>query len=146
MVLLYFLRYCTVRLKLFSLFLYLLACYVLFVWKYYKPTRSMYAKSLQSCLTLLPYRPWPARLLCPWDSPGKNTGVGFHALLQGIFLTYGSNLSLLRLLHWQAGSLPLVPPGNPHMSTHTKVAVISSTFMSTVDTGPPLGFLSFYPA
>ena len=28
-------------------------------------------------------------LLCPWDSPGKNTGVGCHALLQGIFLTQG---------------------------------------------------------
>ena len=40
--------------------------------------------------------PWtiPARLLCPWDSPGKNTGVGCHALLQGIFLTQGSNLGL----------------------------------------------------
>ena len=34
-----------------------------------------------------------ARLLCPWDSPGKNTGVGCHALLQGIFLTQGLNLS-----------------------------------------------------
>ena len=31
----------------------------------------------------------PARLLCPWDFPGKNTGVGYHALLQGIFLTQG---------------------------------------------------------
>ena len=32
--------------------------------------------------------PWTVApsLLCPWDSPGKNTGVGFHALLQGIFL------------------------------------------------------------
>ena len=29
----------------------------------------------------------PSRLLCPWDSPGKNTGVGCHSLLQGIFLT-----------------------------------------------------------
>jgi len=29
----------------------------------------------------------PSRLLCPWDSPGKNTGVGSHALLQEIFLT-----------------------------------------------------------
>ena len=28
----------------------------------------------------------PTRILCPWDSPGKNTGVGFHALLQGICL------------------------------------------------------------
>ena len=53
----------------------------------------------------------PARLLCPWDSPGKNTAVGCHALLQGIFPTQGSNLCLLRLLHWQAGSLPLMPPG-----------------------------------
>ena len=38
----------------------------------------------------------PAGLLCPWDSPGKNTGVGgCHALLQGIFLTHGLNLGLL---------------------------------------------------
>ena len=36
----------------------------------------------------------PARLLCPWDSPGKNTGVGCHALLQGIFPTQGSNPGL----------------------------------------------------
>ena len=33
----------------------------------------------------------PARLLCPWDSPGNNTGVGCHALLQGIFPTQGLN-------------------------------------------------------
>ena len=33
----------------------------------------------------------PARLLCPWDSPGKDTGVGCHTLLQGIFPTQGSN-------------------------------------------------------
>ena len=46
---------------------------------------------------------WPTRLLCPWNSPGKNSGVGHHALLQGIFLTQGSNLSLWHLLHWQAG-------------------------------------------
>ena len=39
------------------------------------------------------------------DSPGKNTGVGCHALLQGIFPTQGSNLHLLCLLHWQVGSL-----------------------------------------
>ena len=36
----------------------------------------------------------PARLLCPWDSPGKNTAMGCHALLQGIFLSQGSNLCL----------------------------------------------------
>ena len=46
---------------------------------------------------------------CPWDSPGKDTGVGCHALLQGIFLTQGLNPRLLRLLQWQAGSLPAAP-------------------------------------
>ena len=53
------------------------------------------------------------RLFCLWNSPGKNTGVGCHFLLQGIFLTQGWNLHLLCLLHWQAGSLPLAPPGKP---------------------------------
>ena len=38
-------------------------------------------------------------LLCPWDSPGKNTGAGCHFLLQGIFLTQESNPHLLCLLH-----------------------------------------------
>ena len=46
----------------------------------------------QSCLTLFrPNRLQPTRLLCPWDFPGKNTGVGCHFLLQGIFPTQGSN-------------------------------------------------------
>ena len=60
-----------------------------------------------------PYGLWFARLLYPWDSAGKNTGLGCHALLQGLFLTEGLNLHLLRLLHWQVGSLSLVPPGKP---------------------------------
>ena len=37
----------------------------------------------------------PSLLLCPWNSPGKSTGVGCHFLLQGIFPTWGSNLGLL---------------------------------------------------
>ena len=53
------------------------------------------------------------QLLCPRDSLGKNTGVGCHTLLQGIFLTHGLNPCLLCLLQWQAGSLPLAPPGRP---------------------------------
>ena len=60
-----------------------------------------------------PYGLQPARLLCLWDSPGKNTEVSYHALLLGIFLSQGSNPCLLHLLYWQAGSLPLVPPGKP---------------------------------
>ena len=48
------------------------------------------------------------RLLCPWDSLGKNAGVCCYALLQGIFLTSRSNLSLSHLLHWQGNSLLLM--------------------------------------
>ena len=40
------------------------------------------AKSLQPCPTVRPHRRQPTRLPCPWDSPGKNTGVGCHFLLQ----------------------------------------------------------------
>ena len=40
------------------------------------------AKSLQSCQTVRPHRWQPTRLTRPWDSPGKNTGVGCHFLLQ----------------------------------------------------------------
>ena len=60
---------------------------------------------------------WTAacRLLCSWDSAGKNTGVGCHFLLQGIFLIQGSNPHLLCLSHWQAGSLPLALSGKPRM-------------------------------
>ena len=49
----------------------------------------------------------PTRLLCPWNFLGKNTGVGCHFLLQGIFPTQGSNQRLLHLLLWRADSLPL---------------------------------------
>ena len=45
--------------------------------------------------------------------PGESTGVGCHFLLQGIFPTWGWNLRLFHLLHWQADSLPLVPRGVP---------------------------------
>ena len=53
---------------------------------------------------------WPARFLCPWDSPGKNTGVGSYFLFQGILLTQGSNLGLLycRLIFYCLGH-----QGNP---------------------------------
>ena len=44
--------------------------------------------------SLRPHGLLPARLLCPWDSPGKNTAAGCHALLQGIFMTQGSNPGL----------------------------------------------------
>ena len=45
--------------------------------------------------SLWPHGLQPSRLLSPWNSPGKNTGVGCHSLLQGIFPTQGWNLVLL---------------------------------------------------
>ena len=68
----------------------------------------MRVKLLQLCLTLCdPMDHSPPGSFVHEDSPGKNAGVGCHALLQGIFLTQGSNPCLLFLLHWQVGSLPL---------------------------------------
>ena len=51
-----------------------------------------------------------SKLLCPWDFSGKSTGVGCHFLLQGIFLTQGSDLCLL---HCRVKSLPLSLLGSP---------------------------------
>ena len=45
--------------------------------------------------SLWPHQLQATRLLCPWDFPGKHTGVGCHSLLQGIFPTQGSNPGLL---------------------------------------------------
>ena len=52
-------------------------------------SHSVVANSLQPCGLQ------PTRLLCPWDSPDKDTGVGCHFLLQGILPTQGSNPGLL---------------------------------------------------
>ena len=68
-------------------------------------------KMLQLCLTLCdPIDCNPLGSSVHGDSPGKNIGEGWHALLQGIFPTQGLNPRLLCLLHWQAGSSSLVPP------------------------------------
>ena len=72
----------------------------------------------QSCLTLCDPMdcslPGSSRLPCPWDFPGKNSGVHCHSLLQGIFPTQGSNPGLL---HWQVDALPSEPPGKPEIPT-----------------------------
>ena len=63
------------------------------------------------CLTLCdPTDCKPSRLLCPWNFPSRNTGVGCHFLLQGILPTQGSNA---HLLHCLVDSLPLSHLGNP---------------------------------
>ena len=49
---------------------------------YYDAAAAAAAKSLQLCPTVQLHRRQPTRLPCPWDSPGKNTGVGCHFLFQ----------------------------------------------------------------
>ena len=56
------------------------------------------------------------KLLCPWDSSGKNTGVGRQALLQGIFPTQGSNSRLSASPALQVDALLTEPPGKPQRS------------------------------
>ena len=65
-----------------------------------RETLHTYMLSHFNCVWLL--RLWPTSLLCPWNSPGKNTGVDCH-LLQGIFLTQGLNPRLLTSPALQAG-------------------------------------------
>ena len=67
----------------------------------------LYSQSL-NCVQLFT-APWTVAHqtpLCPWDFPGKNTGVGCHFLLQGIFPPKDQTL-VLCLLHWQVDSLLL---------------------------------------
>ena len=76
------------------------------------------------CLTLLrPHGLEPARLLCPWDFPGKNTEVDCHFLLQGIFPTQGSNPCLLlgRWIRYHLATWEVPPP-----QVWTAVCLISS--------------------
>jgi len=61
----------------------------------------------------------PTRLLCPRDFPGKHTGVGSHSLLQGIFLTQGSDpVSCIPrgLFHVELPGKPAVLMGWPYLS------------------------------
>ena len=72
--------------------------------------------------------PWTVACQAPlsMDFPGKNTGVGCHFLLQGVFPTQGSNPHLLCLLHWQVDSLPLSHLGIP-------ISEVNDTFKSEVN-------------
>ena len=58
------------------------------------------------------------------DSPGENTEVSCHVLLQGIIVMYCLNLCLLGLLHWQADSLSLASPGNPTIKCKTALSFL----------------------
>ena len=83
---------------------------------------------------------WTTKLLCPCDSSGKNTGVGCHDLLQGIFPSQGSNPPLLCALYWQSGSLPLALPGKPPFPQHHHInhKMETLTVVAERDVVPPM--------
>ena len=93
-------------------------------------------KSLQLCLILRDPMDHSLPASCQWDSPARNTGVGCHALLQGVFLTHGSNSRVLHLLPSQAGSLPLAPPGKPWFSTQSVGICLTFNTQSLLSLAP----------
>ena len=93
----------------------------------------------QACPTLRPRGLQPTRLLSPWDSPGKKTGVGWHFLLQGVLPTQGLNLSLLHLPHWQGHSFISEPPGKPCLEERSPgrySPVVHLSVWEALTTGP----------
>ena len=100
------------------------------------------AKSLQSCPTLCnPMDCSPARLLSPWDSPGKDTGVGGHVLLQGIFPNLGLRHCRQILYQLSHPSHPQNPAGSADVLSRPvlrKAVVMMATECSTpsLGTGP----------
>ena len=76
--------------------------------------------------SLQPHGLWPTKLLCPWDSPGKNTGVGCYALLQGIFPTQGIEPESPVVPALQADSSLLSHQGSPHRMDMQAI-ILSST-------------------
>ena len=84
----------------------------------------------QSCLTLQLHGLQPARLLCPWNSPGKNTGMDYHSLHQWIFLTQGLNPGLL---HFRQSHYHLNHQESP-------------TEFQTFPTFTSFGFVFFFPS
>ena len=79
--------------------------------------------------------------LCPWDSPGKNTGVSCHALFQGIFPTQRLNAHLLGLPHWQSSSLTTsatweAPKYNAAAAAAAKLHQSCLTLCDPIDSSP----------
>ena len=89
--------------------------------------------------TLRPYGLWLTRLLCPWDSPGKSTGVGCDTLLQGIFPTQGSSPGSLTL---QADSFLSEPSGK----LNTILLSVQGVFLHLLPSSTPHSWAATAPA
>ena len=91
-----------------------------------KGGRSVVSDSLQ------PHRLWMARLLCPWNSPGKTTGVDCHFLLHGTFLTQGPNPGLP---HFRQIFYQLSHQGSPYRQQY---CIVYLKFAKGIDIKPNL--------
>ena len=79
----------------------------------------------QSCPTLRGPMDCSLTGSCQWNFPGRNTGVGCHFLLQGVFPTQGSNPRLQHLLHWQVDYLTLCHLGSPNKASYGERLAVS---------------------
>ena len=92
-----------------------------------------HVQSLQTCLTLCNLMNCsPPGSSVHGNSPGKNIGVDCHAFLQGIFLTQGSNPSLLCLLPLQVDCLPTEPHGKPQYISATLESLMKMSLQKNV--------------
>ena len=121
----------------------------------------MKVKVAQPCPTLWPHGLRPVRLLCPWNSPGRNTGVGCPSLLRGIFLTqrsaqvshtagrfstgWATHVNQSTPQGWGcSNSLLVIPPVCPlaHPScTHTRIPRREGDFITTACSGFRWGWM-----
>ena len=110
-----------------------------------EPHACLCAQSLQSCPTLCEHVDGsPPGSSVHGDSPGKNPGVGCRVLLQGIFLTQGSKLRLLHLLHCNAGEFFTTRDTREAPTVVTVLAYLSllkPSFPLSSMTSGSLGFL-----
>ena len=111
-------------------------CHFTFLFTLYENSNSSISMSKLSMISgsvmsssLQPHVLWPTRLLCSWTT--------CHFLLQGIFLTQGSNMCLLYLLHWEADSLPLNLPGKPKYPIFTIKYGVSHRLLKGTFSLPP---------
>ena len=111
-------------------------------WKHKSIKKNSYSNIFRhACMlnfVLLFGIPWTVACHAPlsMNFPGKNTGVVYHFLLQGIFPTEELNPCLLCLLHWQADSLQLSHLWGPYSNIYSSIIYNShylETFLSTGD-------------
>ena len=101
--------------------------------KYFQNSPKIYCCCLVTQLSLIFL--WLHGLLCPWDFPGKNTEVGCHFLLQGIFSTQVSNPSLLQVSCTEGRFLTPEPHGKTYLrfpSTYFNLFSFANSILLTV--------------